>query len=734
MTMDALVQQAQDNERHSISAPGGSLATVQQSARLVARSWNFRAKNRLKFNMANIDRPLTEGDTPYNYESTFTQSVPRSASLFPTPERRHSNARRSGIGLVPLQDHDCTYDELFEREVVQIPPRLELTSQAAELQKLIAKAEAASDAASSHKPAMKQPAPGLPVMKRHTSLIRLLAKEPIEPATASAAALPTVEEADEQQHEPLASEAHMQDTAHMVAKFQCLMNRDVNFVHVLPQPNNHPLTSLVDDAWKIYRDGRYSDCLRQLKKCCIMNTEAANRPTLFFNIAVVLAHLGEFDDAMVELNEAIKLDPEVARYFKLRSVLWRIQEKYIEASKDSKRAANIEHSKAGHKHVHQLARKALKAIAIVKAEVKVHHVATKQDLFEDAYETTPSQRSRAQIELLVDQSNRIPCLAKLQQDMLHALWRNLSFDVWPKDTITYVAKSTVSVYIVLEGTITVQTDTSGVRAVQQTLEPGSIFSEGTISVNLWGETLLEAMTACRVLTLEGAVYKHTLKKVMMDGACRRADFFTSTGIFADWTEEQRNTLGILSENLEFGAGNVVVLEGTSDAPRSLCKDRVGTPATHLYFVQAGLCGAMRQLGSTDGSTRIQVATLSSGDVFGEAAVLDPINGKFPLTIVANTICKLVRIEKNYLNKHNAFELLRLGPMSSSIMAKIHRFSVRCPQDKLLVQMIRDNCKWKLERKKVLKEFAKDMAKAHGKLSSLPRVQSEPTLPTTSKGI
>ncbi|ETV88915.1 hypothetical protein, variant 5 [Aphanomyces astaci] len=369
--------------------------------------------------------------------------------------------------------------------------------------------------------------------------------------------------------------------------------------------------------------------------------------------------------------------------------------------------------KAGHKHAHQVTRKALKAIAIVNTTT-THHVKTSKGVFEDAYETPPSSRSLAQVDILIDQSSRIPSLAKLQHDILHALWRNLLFVAWPAETTVHVCKSTVSMYIVLEGTVTVQTDLHGAKQIQQALVPGSIFSEATISTNLWPHTTLEAMTACRVLTLEHTVYKHTMKKVMMEGAFARALFFTTTGIFAEWTDEQRNTLGVLSENLYYNAGDVVVTEGA--------------PALHLYFVQSGLCGAVRLLGAHQ-PTHIQVATLSTGDIFGEAAVLDPINGSFQFTIVANTICKIIRIEKNYLNKKNGFELLRLGTITKRILTKIQQFSVRCPQDKLLVQMIRDNCSWKLERKKVLNAFAKDMSKACGKL---PRVRSEPQLPKGHK--
>ncbi|RHY64467.1 hypothetical protein DYB30_000505 [Aphanomyces astaci] len=411
-----------------------------------------------------------------------------------------------------MTDIDQTYDQLFQREVVQIPPRLA-----------------------------------------------------VEPQV----------------------EVDTQNQTHKLAKFRCLMNRDVTFVHALPHGSNHLLNSLVTEASNSFSNGRYSECMLQLKKCCVLNTDAANRPTLFFNQAVVLAHAGDFARAMADLNEAIKLDPEVFRYYKLR--------RYIEASKDSKRAVSIEHNQAGHKHAHQVTRKALKAIAIVNT---TQHV--------------------------------------------------------------------------------------------------------------------KVAIACRVLTLEHTVYKHTMKKVMMEGAFARALFFTTTGIFAEWTDEQRNTLGVLSENLYYNAGDVVVTEGA--------------PALHLYFVQSGLCGAVRLLGAHQ-PTHIQVATLSTGDIFGEAAVLDPINGSFQFTIVANTICKIIRIEKNYLNKKNGFELLRLGTITKRILTKIQQFSVRCPQDKLLVQMIRDNCSWKLERKKVLNAFAKDMSKACGKL---PRVRSEPQLPKGHK--
>ncbi|RHY92903.1 hypothetical protein DYB35_001159 [Aphanomyces astaci] len=317
-------------------------------------------------------------------------------------------------------------------------------------------------------------------------------------------------------------EVDTQNQAHKLAKFRCLMNRDVTFVHALPHGSNHLLNSL----------------------CCVLNTDAANRPTLFFNQAVVLAHVGDFALAMADLNEAIKLDPEVFRYYKLR--------RYIEASKDSKRAVSIEHNQAGHKHAHQVTRKALNAITIVN---------------------TTTQHVKVAI------STVRYCAVKPKKWMTGGNWCDFS-----------------SMYIVLEGTVTVQTDLHGAKQIQQTLVPGSIFSEATISINLWPHTTLEAMTV--------ELYFNTIHDdwLMMEGAFARALFFTTTGIFAEWTDEQRNTLGVLSENLYYNAGDVVVTEGG--------------PALHLYFVQSGLCGAVRLLGAHQ-PTHIQVATLSTGDIFGE---------------------------------------------------------------------------------------------------------------------
>ncbi|KAF0751934.1 hypothetical protein AaE_006214 [Aphanomyces astaci] len=595
---------AEPGRRQSISAPAPG-ASLQQNARLVARSWNFRAKQRHKYSTTNLDRPLTEGDTPYNYDSTFTQNSPKSGLPTASNGRRLSRPRRSDVAVFPMTDIDQTYDQLFQREVVQIPPRMELASQAEQLNKLIQRADAASIYSFSRSLQLTDDAsqPVVRQVRRHTSLAKLLSNEPLPPADA------VVDEAVEPQ-----VEVDTQNQTHKLAKFRCLMNRDVTFVHALPHGSNHLLNSLVTEASNSFSNGRYSECMLQLKKCCVLNTDAANRPTLFFNQAVVLAHVGDFARAMADLNEAIKLDPEVFRYYKLGSVLWRVQERYIEASKDSKRAVSIEHNQAGHKHAHQVTRKALKAIAIVNT---TQHVKTSKGVFEDAYEAPPSSRSLAQVDILIDQSSRIPSLAKLQHDILHALWRNLLFVAWPAETIVHVCKSTVSMYIVLEGTVTVQTDLHGAKQIQQTLVPGSIFSEATISTNLWPHTTLEAMTACRVLTLEHTVYKHTMKKVMMEGAFARALFFTTTGIFAEWTDEQRNTLGVLSENLYYNAGDVVVTEGLSVPRNSQLRQPIQrAPALHLYFVQSGLCGAVRLLGAHQ-PTHIQVATLSTGDIFGE---------------------------------------------------------------------------------------------------------------------
>ncbi|KAF0742270.1 hypothetical protein Ae201684P_008789 [Aphanomyces euteiches] len=696
----------QQEARPSVSEPSTSASHQQhqQSARLVARSWNYRTKQRHNYNTANLDRPLTEGEMPYNYDSTFTQHIQRDRVV--TPTRSGARRRRSDITIAAMTDVEFTYDELFEKEIVQIPPRLELASQAETLNKLITKANAAGAYSFSNS---LLPKPTLqPELHRST-------KAPKHISKAEKLLRSVAKTEDTLQDTSIYQQAQVEDEEHIQAKFRCLMNRDITFIHTLPETNCHPLNTLLDETWRNFQDGRYCDCLPQLKKCFVVNSDTSNRSTLFFNQAVVLAYSNRFGEAMNALNEAIKLDPEVPRYYKLRSVFWRVKERYTEASKDSKRALNIEHNKASHKNAQHLARKALQAITLINASAKRHHIPTKSDWFVEAYETPPSQRSQAHLDVLVDQSDRISCLANLSSDMLFVLWRNFSFTCWPTGTKTWVGKSSVSMYVVMEGTITVQTEAHGEIQIHKTLQPGDAFCEASISANLWTETLLEALTACKVLMLDNTVYKHTMRKVMMEGATRRAEFFTSTGIFAEWTDEQRNSLGILSEYLTFNAGDVVVSEGE--------------PATHLYFVQSGLCGAVRLLGTEQ--TRIQIATLSSGDVFGEAAVLDPINGRIQFTIVASTVCKIIRVEKNYLNKRKAFELL-LGPLSKDILAKLHRFSVRCPQDKLLVQMIQNNCKWQLERKNVLKEFAKDMIKAHGKLS-LPRVQSDPLLSKQSFG-
>ncbi|OQR85727.1 hypothetical protein THRCLA_10642, partial [Thraustotheca clavata] len=610
--------------RTCMSAPDA----MQQNARLVARSWNYKAKQRRKYSISGA-------------------SSDQSTSLDTTPWKALTQVNRKS------EDKGITFDELFQREVVKMPARMELASQADELIDVIHKVEMINQQ-------------------------RQLALSPI---------------ALSRQRTP---EDNTQDNE-IIMKYRCLLSREVNLVHILPGFSNHLLNAKMVGLAKNYNAKHYAVCIRELEVCWEINTEQINRPTLLFDRAILLGQIGEFKRAMIELTEAIKMDCEEPKFYKLRSIFWRLQGKYIEAAKDSTRAHNIESSKFKHKKMQTISKKLGDCLVVGTRG------STRADLFDEACETLVQQRTQEQIQLLVEESYRIPLLARVQVDMLRVLWKNLACTTWPKDTRIILAKATISMYIVLDGSIAVQTELNGVKEAQRTLEPGSIFSENSISLNLWGFTTLLALANCKILTLEAVIYKHTLRNIMLEGAATRADFFRQTGIFASWTDEQLNTLGILSEQLEFAANDTIVNEGD----RSL----------HLYFVKTGYCGAIRMLRDHP----IQVSSVSSGDVFGEAAVLDPIRGTFPFTITALTITKIIRVEKNFLNKRKPFEVLRLGAVDSSILSKIEKLAVRCPADKVLAQMIRDNCAWAIKRTKVLQRIAQDDARSEGKHLLLPSV-------------
>ncbi|EQC40798.1 hypothetical protein, variant [Saprolegnia diclina VS20] len=613
--------------RSCASAPNG----LTQTARLVGRSWNFRAKQRRKFSI-----PGGDDDT----NSAATTWKPGTKAL--------NAGRRFDI---TQEDNAQSFDELFQREIVKMPARMELASQADELISIISKAQ---------------------VSQRHHTLRAIKATNTDE--------APSAEDAVK---------------AEVIFKYRCLVGRDVDFVQMLPGYANNALNAKMLALGQRYHANDYAACLAEFEQCWDMNAEAINRPTLLYDRAILLGHVGDFKRAMAELNEAIKVDNEDPRYFKLRSILWRLQEKYIEAAKDSSRAHAIHLSKSKHRQHSTMLKKVAKAVS-----VSGH---TALNAFDEACETPIQERTSRQIQVLVEQSYRIPFLARLDVDLLHLLWKNLTYAAWPSDTRVVLPSSTVSLYVVLEGSVAVQTELRGAIEAQRTLEAGNIFCEGSISANLWAATSLVALTASKVLTLESVLYKHTLRNIMLEGASTRAHFFRDSGIFASWSDDQLNTLGILSEQLEYAARETIVTEGA--------------PALHLYFVRSGYCGAIRMLQQHP----IQVGSVSSGDVFGEAAVLDPIGGIFPFTITTVTVCKIIRIQKSFLNRRLPFEVLRLGPIDAAILAKIEKLSVRCPADKVLAQMIRDNCSWTLKREKVLHRLIQENAKSTGKHLLLPSV-------------
>jgi CRP-like cAMP-binding protein len=80
---------------------------------------------------------------------------------------------------------------------------------------------------------------------------------------------------------------------------------------------------------------------------------------------------------------------------------------------------------------------------------------------------------------------------------------------------------------------------------------------------------------------------------------------------------------------------------------------------------------------------VQLGQLGSEDIFGEAAIFEPLNGFFPASIRADTICEIIRIEKHLFAKQKGIIFLRMGPVDVDFLKKLKHFCFRCPSDKLV---------------------------------------------------
>ena len=79
---------------------------------------------------------------------------------------------------------------------------------------------------------------------------------------------------------------------------------------------------------------------------------------------------------------------------------------------------------------------------------------------------------------------------------------------------------------------------------------------------------------------------------------------TKNSVFDDWTTEEIKTLGVVSEQMDYNPGDIIATEGE--------------PAHYLCFVMSGVASIVRTLDNTN----VQLASVSSGDCYGEVGISD----------------------------------------------------------------------------------------------------------------
>jgi len=227
-----------------------------QSAVLAARSWNFKVKRKSKYDIleadnskgipsdsTNVNVPLTSAVVVNNYGKYSPHSGGASHS--------HSNRRKSrrhDVSSTPMDDLDCTYDELFQRELVDMPLRLELSAQSSDLIQCMARAESAPSL--SYTSGLNSRSQDEVQVKRQLRKRLVLKSAPSGEMVSSGTTNLTATE-DAEFESPMLS---LQDKVH---RFQCWARDEWNLCEELPGTTNHRLNAIAAKASMLYAEKHF---------------------------------------------------------------------------------------------------------------------------------------------------------------------------------------------------------------------------------------------------------------------------------------------------------------------------------------------------------------------------------------------------------------------------------------------------------------------------------------------
>ena len=301
-----------------------------------------------------------------------------------------------------------------------------------------------------------------------------------------------------------------------------------------------------------------------------------------------------------------------------------------------------------------------------------------------ALHTDPDERTPAMVELLISKSPSVTYLQQFDDELLSTLWELFDFEhVETGTAVVTEGESSNRFYVLLEGECRVMSSVPGMdeKMTIGRLESGQGFGELALLRGAPRNSTVVATKPSELLSLSKTEYLETVHHHELKNMDVKETLIRRCEAFSKWDTPQLHMCAGIARTRTYKEGSDVVKQGA--------------PAEEFYLVKAGLVHIRQTIPHLGSLVSVHVATLSSGDFFGETALLEPWGGTSAYSAVCDTYTQLLVINKRQFD-HSL--------MNNTMHDDIRRLGVRLPKVAHAHVRIDDQTKWRDRRKVVLEPF------------------------------
>lgn len=343
--------------------------------------------------------------------------------------------------------------------------------------------------------------------------------------------------------------------------------------------------------------------------------------------------------------------------------------------------------------------------------------------------TCPAQkRTAVQLDTLVRESESMSAFVRIDRVELRTLWRYLEYRTFPSNVRIFEQDDPAEdYYLVWAGSVSarVRKENGAIRHAN-IAKALALETEFTVNTMTAGETLGEAVledggfrkATCvteeptELLVLKKEHFDMTWKKFLQREHEEKVDFLGGIACFSGWERETLSRAAKYCRERTYREGEVIV-----------CQD---APADSIFFIRSGLVSLLRMLTVDMGGEEeeldddnrpfvdnerteeeqeddlveceVCVAKICAGDVFGEATVLDPQDGRsaFPSSAVCETQTVCYRLDRVQIESS--------GEWDDNTRAALRDIAVSYPEDAILLQAHIDHLQFKKRSSQIMKKF------------------------------